>query len=360
MTGDEYLIELFELDPTEFDDFAELISISFLNDESALHEGASIYFTKDTFNLIFNAPSEHKKLYVRTIHRPTNQIVGFLGLVPRNIAIKGEMHKCAIPAWLCVHPAHQKNGLAKKMAEKLLEAAKEVGYEGGYAVHEPEQHGIDVSKSVSKAHNITMRNIMTLNRFIIRIFDIKETAKVVKFAWYEKLALGLFQKIQKVEDNNIRLLTPDDAEEVHKLLLEYKSQLDIVIVPSVEEIKFLLANPITIALGYMKNNKIAGFVIAWEFFLAGFGHRVRFGWLDAIHTHYLTRREATNMFRKLCVISKDRGWMGLQTPYFPYFDVKPLKKANFIVFPKILTIDFFELTDLNLPETISSCYLDWR
>ena len=59
------------------------------------------------------------------------------------MSINGKEYKFAIPAWLCVHPAHQRQGLAKKMAQKLLEIAKREGNEGGYTLHEPKQHGVD-------------------------------------------------------------------------------------------------------------------------------------------------------------------------------------------------------------------------
>ncbi|MHA1685545.1 MAG: hypothetical protein ACTSYD_03960 [Candidatus Heimdallarchaeaceae archaeon] len=46
MKNETYIIEEFSSDPSKFGEFAKLISVSFLNDEAAQKEGASIYFQK--------------------------------------------------------------------------------------------------------------------------------------------------------------------------------------------------------------------------------------------------------------------------------------------------------------------------
>ncbi len=103
-----------------------------------------------------------------------------------------------------------------------------------------------------------------------------------------------------------------------------------------------------------------GFILAWEFNLAGFGYHFPCGWLDIVHIHGLTTREAKELAHFASFSAKKRGWIALQTPYIPYFDPKPLKKAKFIFYPKTLHLDMMLLEDIDFPEKIESFYFDWR
>lgn len=116
-----YEIEQFNLEKENFSFLSKLITGAFLNDSTAQVEGASIAFTEETFNTIFGAPSVDRKLFIRAIFKPTNQIVGFLGSIPRDLNIEGKVYKFAIPAWLSVHSKHQRKGIAKSMGKKHLE-----------------------------------------------------------------------------------------------------------------------------------------------------------------------------------------------------------------------------------------------
>ncbi len=75
---------------------------------------------------------------------------------------------------------------------------------------------------------------------------------------------------------------------------------------------------------------VDGFLLAWEFQLAGYGKAVPFGFLDLVHTYRLSFQNTVDLAWFLCVTSKARGWAGLQSPYIPYFNPKPFKNARFI------------------------------
>ena len=184
---DNYIVERFTLDDSEFNSYAELITKAFLADEAAQTDGASIVFTEQTFRTIFGAPSINRELFVRAIHKPTNEVVGFLGSITKNLTINGEIYKTAIPSWLAVKKEHQRNGIAKSLGKKMFESAREMGYEGGFAFHEPEQRGIDTSTAVARDLNIPLQNLSFMTQFVIRVFDPTATVKVIKVKWYEKL-----------------------------------------------------------------------------------------------------------------------------------------------------------------------------
>ncbi|MHA1955276.1 MAG: GNAT family N-acetyltransferase, partial [Candidatus Heimdallarchaeaceae archaeon] len=169
---DEYIIEQFTIEKDKFDEFAKLITQAFINDENALKEGATVAFSEDTFNIMYGAPSVDPTLFIRAVHKPTGKMVGFLGSIPRNLSIMGKVYKFAIPSWLCVHSEHQRKGLAKRMGLKLWEMGLSSDYHGGFSFHEPNQHGIDVSSSVSKEMKLPLQRIVTLDKFAIKAFDV--------------------------------------------------------------------------------------------------------------------------------------------------------------------------------------------
>jgi hypothetical protein len=79
-----------------------------------------------------------------------------------------------------------------------------------------------------------------------------------------------------------------------------------------------------------------------------------------VHIHRLDVKEASNLANYLCQVSREKGWYGLQTPYIPYFDMKPLKKARFFFFANEVNMDLFNLKGISVPEEIESFYFDWR
>ena len=360
-THGDYLIEQFAIEKESFEEFSKLITQAFLSDETALLEGASIAFSEDTFNIMYGAPSIDKDTFIRAIHKPTGQLVGFLGAIPRKLSIDGKIYKFSVPSWLSVHSKHQKKGLAKGMGNKLFEVGIEKGYDGGFSLHEPEQHGIDVSSAVARDMKIKFQRIVTLNKFVIKAFDVNKTATVVRLRWYEKLVFKLFQKVKTIKSEKIRTFQDKDIPEMFKIIQEQVERNQISIVPELEDLKWMLKNPkVNCVVHEDDEGKVEGFMLAWEFILAGMGNKIPFGWFDMVHIHRLTNKEAGNLAYYLCQKSKERGWYGLQTPYIPYFDMKALKKAKFFFFGKKINLDVFNLTDVEIPENVESFYFDWR
>ncbi len=356
-----YEIEQFNLEKENFSFLSKLITGAFLNDSTAQVEGASIAFTEETFNTIFGAPSVDRKLFIRAIFKPTNQIVGFLGSIPRDLKIEGKVYKFAIPAWLSVHSKHQRKGIAKSMGKKLFEIGKTAGYDGGFSLHEPEQHGIDISKIVASEEDMPLERLVTLDKFIIRVFDAEKVASVVNIKWYEKLVFKLLQSVKRVNNPRVRNYNPGDIDKMLDVVKEQVDRNQIAIVPNVEDLKWILGNPnVNCVVHENEEGNVDGFILAWEFNLAGFGNKIPFGWLDMVHIHRLSLKEARDLCKLICITSKQRGWIGLQTPYIPYFDSKPFKKAKFIFFTKKITIDIFNLKNIPLPKNVQGFYFDWR
>lgn len=359
--SDDYIVEQFTIEKEKFDEFAELITEAFVNDENALKEGATVAFSKDTFNIMYGAPSVDPTLFIRVIHKPTGKMVGFLGSIPRNLSIMGKVYKFAIPCWLCVHSEHQRKGLAKRMGKKAYEIGLTTDYDGGFSFHEPEQHGIDVSSSVSKETKLPLQRIVTLTKFVIKAFDVNTVSTVVRLRWYEKLVFKFFQKIKTIDSKQIRVYEEKDIPDMFEIIQEQVKRNQLSIVPELEDFKWMLKNPHVVCVVHEDfDGKVQGFMLAWEFILAGMGNQIPYGWLDMVHIHRLNVKEASNLANYLCQVSKEKGWFGLQTPYIPYFDMKPLKKARFFFFPNEINMDLFNLRGIEIPENIESFYFDWR
>ncbi|MHA1367135.1 MAG: GNAT family N-acetyltransferase [Candidatus Heimdallarchaeota archaeon] len=360
-TDSEYLIEQFAIEKENIDDIAKLITQAFLSDETAMQEGATVAFSEETFNTMYGAPSADKELFIRAIHKPTGKIVGFLGGIPRNLSILGKIYKFAIPSWLSVHSQHQRKGLAKSMGNKLFEIGKKLNYDGAFSLHEPEQHGIDVSSAVARDMKIPFQRVITLTKFVIKSFNVNETAKVVRLRWYEKLVFKMFQKYKKINSDRIRKYQEKDIQDLFDIIQEQVKRHDLSIVPEFDDLKWMLNKPgVNCVVHEDDQGKVKGFMLAWEFILAGMGNRLPFGWLDMVHIHRLTTKEAGDLANYLCQTSEELGWGGLQTPYIPYFDMKPLKDAKFFFFGKKINMDLFNMNNVPIPEEINSFYFDWR
>ena len=61
----DYVIEQFTLKKENFDEIANLLNDAFLSDEAAIEEGATITFTRESFDLFFNSPITDPDLFVR-------------------------------------------------------------------------------------------------------------------------------------------------------------------------------------------------------------------------------------------------------------------------------------------------------
>jgi hypothetical protein len=357
----DYIIEQFTINKESFEEFSKLITQAFLSDETALTEGASIAFSEDTFNIMYGAPSIDEDLFIRAIHKPTGQLVGFLGAIPRKLSIEGRIYKFGVPSWLSVHSQHQKKGLAKAMGSKLFEIGLEKGYDGGFSLHEPEQHGIDVSSAVARDREIKFQRVVTLTKFVIKAFDVNKVSTVVRLKWYEKLVFKLFQKVKTIKSDKIRAFREEDIPEMFKIIQEQVERNQISIVPDIEDLTWMLKNPkVNCVVHEDDEGKVKGFMLAWEFILAGMGNQIPYGWFDMIHVHRLTNEEAGNLAYYLCQKSMERGWNGLQTPYIPYFDMKALKKARFFFFGKKINLDIFNLSNIEIPDNVETFYFDWR
>ncbi len=360
-TKSEYIIEQFTLHDEDFKEFAKLITSSFLSDGAAQEEGATIVFNEDTFRMMFGAPSGNRDLFVKAIHKESNEIVGFLGAIPRELKVIDKNYKFAIPSWLCVHSKHQRKGIATALGEKLFSICRDAKYVGGFSLFEPEQYGKDISRIVAEKENVIIKRLVSIDKFIIRVFDAEKLAKVVKVKWFEKLAFRILQGIPKVKSNHVRNHKKSDADRLFKLLMEHVQRNQLSIVPKKKDFKWVLEQPGVICVVHTDQDDIVqGFILAWEFNLAGFGYHFPCGWLDIVHTHNLVIREAKELAHFLSISSKKRGWIGLQTPYIPYFDPKPLQKAKFIFFPKTLHLDMMLLKEIDFPEVVESFYFDWR
>jgi len=315
----------------------------------------------EAFETIFGAPSTDKECFVKTVYKPTNEVVGFIGLVPRTIDIEGKEYKFGIINLLCVHPDHRKKGLAKRMGTKLFEIGKKLGYEGGFAYYQPEHYGKDTSTSVTRAEKIPVTRVATFSKFIVRIFDAKKTAKTIKLKWYEYLVFKLLQSVPKVKNPRIRKYKSEDLDDISEIMKDFVERNQVSIVPQYEDLKWFLNQPnVSCVVHEDENGKVDGLMWAWEFKVGGFGHSTPFGWLDLVHIHRLSKKDATDLCKYLCETSKERGWSGIQSPYIPYFDSGPLKKAKFFFFSMILHLDFLNLTDIPFPEKLESIYIEWR
>jgi hypothetical protein len=214
---------------------------------------------------------------------------------------------------------------------------------------------------VVKKEGITFQKLVDINEFIIRVFDAEKVATVVKLKWYEKLFFKLKERGKPFNNPKIRLYQESDLNSIYQLVKELVAQRQISIIPTFEDIQFMLQNPNLICVVHEdKNGQIDGFITAWEFLLAGFGKKIPFGWMDIVQTDKLSNEETADLANYLSLKAKEQGWFGLQTPYIPYFNAKPFKKVNYIFFNKKMTLDVYNFKNIDFPDKIKSVYFDWR
>jgi len=355
-----YYIEIFSVKDEEIEDIADLITSAFHNDEEALHEGASITFDKETFLRIFGSPYKKKDVFLRAIYKPTGEIAAFLGGIPRDLRIGYKEYHCAVPAWLAVKTAHQHKGLSLHLGIKIREILIDGKYDFAYSLHETGQHGIDTSRAVVRETGMTLDTILKIKHFLIRLFDVESVSSVVKLKWYEKLYMKFFEKVKKMNNDNVRMFKTEDGPRLFELVEEMPQFHEASILHDKEDFLWHLNQPGVICSVYENEGLITGFLLAWKFTMAGFGNTIPFGWLDMVHVHNLTESQSTDLCLSLCDKAKNAGWLGLQTPHIPYFDAKFLIKGNFIKFPKVMTLDVFNNYNLKFPEKLESFYFDWR
>lgn len=356
---DDYTIEQFTLEASGYAELARLIQTAFVS--SATEQGGTIAFTESTFRLVFGSPAMPKDLFVRAIHRPSGEMVGFLGGIPRSVSCGGRLYRLGVPAWAAVRHDHQRQALAQRMGMKLLSIAREQGLDGAFAFLEPEAHGIDMARSVARQAGFRMREISRIQRFLIRVFDVAAAERVVRLRWFERLGLRILESTPAPRRSRVRRSGPDDAKRMHELLADHVGRNQLAAVRDAEDFAWYLANPDVLAVVHEdERGSIDGYVVAWKMQLAGFGQSLPFGWLDLVHTHRLSWRDAVDLVRLLCCEAKAAGWVGLQTPFIPYFDPRPFFRARFVAYPKELVVSLLDFGEVDIPDHVESFYLDWR
>lgn len=375
----DYSAEIFDLKKENFDAFAKLITQAFLSDELAQKEGTTVVFDTTTFRRIFGSPYLKDLLIIQVIHKPSGDLVGFMGGLPRNLCLneknskpeKSEHIPIMVPSWASVHPNHKRKGIGSLMISKFIEAVAQRGFKYSYALFEPEQKGIDLGNATAD-RNSSVESIkwFHINWFVTRIFDIPAVSKVMKLKFYEKWIIRFISPPRTPSPkpmkngNSIRLFKPEDKAEIFDLIDEYRSTKDAAIIKNRDDFNWYMDQPgIICCVHEDKSGTINGFVLAWEFTFAGFGETIPFGWLDLLNIDHLSKRSAANLIRFFNIRAKQKGWKGIQTPYFPYFSLKPFLKANYLTFPKKMIVQIFGLDHADLSffkKAPRTCFLDWR
>lgn len=374
----DYCVEVIDLKKENFESFAELITQAFLSDEVAQKEGTTVVFDTATFRRLFGSPHLEDQLIIRVIHLPSKTMVGFMGGLPRDLSFKNDKidpenkHvRVLVPSWAAVHPDHKRKGIGSLMVSKFIEAVEARGYTYSYAIFEPEQKGIDLGKATADRNSaVNSMTWFSINWFIIRIFDIPAVRKVMKLKFYERWVIRLISPPRtpspglRKNGDNIRLFKPEDKERLFELLDEYRSTKSASIIKNRKDFDWYMDQPGIICCVHEDHSgTVNGFVLAWEFNFAGFGNIIPFGWLDLINVDHLSKRSAADLIRFFNIQAKQKGWKGIQTPYIPYFPLRPFLGANYLTFPKKMIVQVFGLnnSDLSFFKTApDTCFLDWR
>jgi len=358
---EDYIVEQFTLTDSEIPGLVKLLTSAFQEDGAAEKEGASIDLLEDNFELIFGVPSIDKEMFVRTRHKETNEIVGFLGSIKQRLSIEGQILTISLPCWLSVHRMHRRKGIGKAMGRKMLEMVIEGGYDAAVTFHDASQKGLETSKAVSRDSGKPLELLTFMKRFIIRPLHVEDASAVIKLPWIVKAYVKTKEGVGKINSSQVRLLKPEDIDQICKLTTDLSNRTQIALVQECEDIKWKLSNPRVLCVVHEnEQGQVDGFINAWEFLLAGFGKAVKFGWMDTVHTYNLPQKEVISMANLLSSEANKLGWKGIQSPFIPYYDAKPFRKANFILFPKKIGMYIFNLTNFTIPEKVKSIYFEWR
>ncbi len=358
---EDYIVEQFTLTDSEIPGLVKLLTSAFQEDEAAEEEGASIELLEDNFELIFGVPSIDKEMFVRARHKETNEIVGFLGSIKQRLSIEGEIKTISLPCWLSVHRMHRRKGIGKAMGSKMMEMVLERNYDAAVTYHDASQKGLETSKAVSRETGKPLELLTFMKRFIIRPLDVEAAATVIKLPWIVKAFVKTKQGVGEVKSSRVRLFKPEDIDQICELSTDLSKRTQIALVQDCKDIKWKLKNPRVLCVVHEnEQGQIDGFINGWEFLLAGFGKAVKFGWMDTVHTYNLPQKEVISLANLLSSEARKRGWKGIQSPFIPYYDAKPFRKANFILFPKKIGMYMFNLSNISLPEKVDSIYFEWR
>jgi hypothetical protein len=355
----DFRIEQFELNRDNTPEILEVIRQAYINNSPT--QGGTIAFDQISFNMMFGSPFLPKNFVVRAIDKHTGKIVGFLGGIPRFFYCNGKVYKTGIPTMLGVLPEYRQHHLAFRMSLELLEIGNRLDYDGGFAFYEPEEHGIDTGKAISRTKGLELRVLFNIRKFLIRVINVKKVSLVVKLKWYERLGLTLLQPIPKKKDPQIRIYKSSDGEQLFKLLDDFKERNQCAFIRDRDDFLWYLDQPgVNCVVHENTKGNIDGFLVAWRFLLAGFGNNVPFGWMDLVHIHRLSIDDAKNLAHYFALTAKEQGWMGMQMPCLPYFDPRIFQKAKYAFFAKKLLFVVFPRKPIDLPPKIETFYFDWR
>jgi hypothetical protein len=355
----EFRIEQFVLTPETLKEILEVIRLAYI--DNSPEQGGTIAFDAEVFNMMFGSPYMPKDYFVRAIHKPTGKMVGFIGGLPRDLYCAGKVYRTGVPGMLAVLPEFRRHHLAFRMSLEMVQLGVRLDYDGGFALYEPEEHGIDTGKAVSKATGLEFHEIFEIRRFLIRIFNVSAVSKVIKLKWFERWGLRLLQSIPAPSTNRIRLYTSADGDQIFPLFEDYKTKNNGAFIRDKADVLWYLSQPNVLCVVHEDvHHKIDGFLVAWKFILAGFGKDVPFGWMDLVHFYRLNNNEAKELANYFAHAAKARGWVGMQMPCIPYYDSKPFRAAKYVFFPKKLLFVLFPRKPIPLPTKISTFFFDWR
>jgi hypothetical protein len=206
-----------------------------------------------------------------------------------------------------------------------------------------------------------LKEILEIKQFVVRSWEVDRLAKIIDLKPIERIGMKLLEKISKVNNPRVRIARVEDHEQIFQMMNDFVKRNELSVVREHDDFHWFLQQPGVLTIVHEnEDHKVDGFILAWKMNLAGYGHMEPYGWLDAVHIYNLNLKEATDLCKFFCVAAKDAGWSGIQTPFIPYFDPRPFKKAKFIFYPKTVVVHLFQLKPLDLPEKVKSFYFDWR
>jgi GNAT superfamily N-acetyltransferase len=356
---DEYILEKYNSKLSSYKELAEIHRIAF--NKRKEEEGGTMATDEEFLRMYFDAPTTEQDRFLIAIHKPTGKVVGFAGALPRTFYHDGNKYKYSIPSAISVLPEHQHKGIAKKLMTEGLKLAKEKGYDGGIGFFSPGNYSIDAVQAVSHQTGLFVQELMTIEKFFIRTFNINQFAKAKRTKWYERVGLSLIKRLKKVDNPSIRVAKPEDVDRIYELTLDFIEQNEFAFLREHNDLIWYFKQPQTYCVVHENENGIVdGFLLAWKVYMSGFGNAVPIGLIDIVHTYRLSLKDASDLCKFFCLESKKIGLCAVLGPYFPYFDLSPFKKAWFVTFRKKYIILLFHIKNHSLPQDVKKIFIDWR
>lgn len=353
----EYRVEPFTLTPERFGEVSELISTAFIQDNP---DGGTVAFDERQVNLLFGSPYLPRDLFVRAVHVPSGDTVGFLGGLTRELSFRGTTYRCGVPGFLAVHWQHQRRGLAAKMGLELLQVSKALDFDVAIAFFEQHANGITTARSVARKAGLQMREIARIPRFLVRILDPDRAVQAAKVKFYEEWAFRALKGRPASNDPAVRRFRSTDLEQMFELMADHVRHNELSLVREQRDFAWFFEQPGVECVVHERDGRIDGFVVAFIMDLAGPQARVPFGWVDLVHSYRLDSAATRNLLHQLAHQAVEAGWAGLQTPKMPYFAELPFYRARFLPYPKPLIVSLFDFCGAGFPERVERYYLDFR